>query len=109
MYNVNQYTGNNTFILKTGTTDTSITIPYGNYNVYTLLNQLNILLSGIITVNYNIATNTYTYTYITLLPYSINPVNCSKLLGLSTTTTISTNGTISGWEVDHFLPKSRPS
>ena len=52
MYNVNQYTGNNTFILKTGTTDTSITIPYGNYNVYTLLNQLNILLSGIITVYY---------------------------------------------------------
>ena len=97
MYNVNQYTGNNTFILKTGTTDTSIAIPYGNYNVYTLLNQLNILLSGIITVNYNIATNTYTYTNITLLPYSINPVNCHKLLGLSTTTVISTNGTISGY------------
>ena len=86
MYNVNQYTGNNTFILKTGTTDTSITIPYGKYNVYTLLNQLNILLSGIITVNYNIAT-----------PYSINPVNYSKLLGLSATTAISTNGTISGY------------
>ena len=97
MYNVNQYTGNNTFILKTGATETTITLPYGNYNVYTFLNQLNTLLSGIITVAYNIATNTYTYTNITLLPYSINPVNCKKLLGLSTTTTISTSGTISGY------------
>ena len=58
MYNVNKYTKNNTFLLN----DTTLTIPYGNYNVYTLLNQLNILLSGVITVSYNVATNSYTYT-----------------------------------------------
>ena len=43
MYNVNQYTSNNTFILYNNTlaTNTTITIPYGNYNVYTLQQQLN--------------------------------------------------------------------
>ncbi len=48
MYNVNQHTKNNTFLLHNDflNIDTTITIPYGNYNVYTLLNQLNILDSG---------------------------------------------------------------
>ena len=97
MYNVNQYTQNNTFSLidDTTTTTTTITIPYGNYNVYTLLNQLNILLSGFIVVSYNVATNTYTYTNTTASPYSINPLTCSKLLGLSATTSISPLGTVS--------------
>ena len=97
MYNVNKYTKNNTFLLHNGTlnSDTTITIPYGNYNVYTFLNQLNLLLSGIITVIYNIATNTYTFTNITAIPYSINPLTCSKLLGLTTITSILTTGTIS--------------
>ena len=73
MYNVNKYTKNNTFILRNNflNTNTTITIPYGNYNVYTLLNQLNILLSNIINVSYNIATNTYTYTNIIGISYSI--------------------------------------
>jgi hypothetical protein len=31
MYNVNKHTQNNTFLLNT----TTLTIPYGNYNVYT--------------------------------------------------------------------------
>jgi hypothetical protein len=99
MYNVNEYTKNNTFILRNNflNTNTTITIPYGNYNVYTLLNQLNILLSNIINVSYNIATNTYTYTNIIGISYSINPLNCSKLLGLSTTTSILTTGTVGGY------------
>ena len=97
MYNVNQYSANNIFQLQQGTTLTPLTIPYGNYNVSTLMTQLNSLLAGKITVSYNIATNTYTYTNITALPYSIIPLNCSKLLGLLTTTPILTTGTISSY------------
>ena len=99
MYNINQYTKNNTFILtnKTISTNTTLTIPYGNYNVYSFMAQLNSLLSGIITVSYNVATNTYTYKNISLSAYSINPLNCSKLLGLSKTTDITTSGIISNY------------
>ena len=99
MYNVNQYTSNNTFILHNNTlsTNTTITIPYGNYNVYTLQNQLNTLLSGSISITYNVATNTYTYTNISLFSLSIIPQNCNKLLGLSSTTSISSSGTISSY------------
>ena len=99
MYNVNQYTKNNTFSLVNNTlsTTTTYTIPYGNYSVYTLMNQLNTLLSGIITVSYNVATNTYTYTNITGSSYSIKPMTCSKLLGLTTTTSISPSGTTSSY------------
>jgi hypothetical protein len=99
MYNVNQYTGNNTFILYNNTlaTSTTITIPYGNYNVYTLQLQLNTSLSGFISVNYNLATNSYTYTNISSYSLRIIPQNCNKLLGLSTTTTILSSGTISSY------------
>lgn len=93
MYNVNQYTGNNIFKLNT----TTIIIPYGNYSVITLLSQLNTLLAGIISVSYNTATNTYTYTNLTVSAQMINPLACSKLLGLSTTTSILTTGTQSGY------------
>ena len=99
MYNVNQYTSNNTFTLQniTLSTNTTITIPYGNYNVYTLQNQLNTLLSGYITIAYNVATNTYTYTNTSLFSLSLIPQNCYKLLGLSTTTSISSLGTNSSY------------
>ena len=99
MYNVNEYTKNNIFLLHNDllNTDAIITIPYGNYNVYTLLNQLNILLSGIIVVSYNVATNTYTYKNISIIQYSLNPLNCGKLLGLSTITPIPLIGTISSY------------
>ena len=62
MYNINQYSSNNTFTIKGGAlnTLTTITIPYGNYNVYTLLNQLNILLTGLLTVSYNNNNNLFT-------------------------------------------------
>ena len=73
------------------------TIPFGNYSVYTFMEQLNILLSGKIKVSYNIATNTYTYTNITANHYHIMPMNCIKLLGLNDTTEIATTGTQSGY------------
>ena len=99
MYNVNQYTSNNTFTLQniTLSSNTTITIPYGNYNVYTLQSQLNILLSGYITISYNIATNTYTYTNTSIYSLNIIPLNCNKLFGLSSTTSISSSGTNSGY------------
>ena len=89
MLNVNQYSSNNTFILISSLGSSTITIPYGNYNVYTFLNQLNTSLAPYISVSYNVATNSYTYTNLTVLSYSINPQNCAKLLGLSQTTSIS--------------------
>jgi hypothetical protein len=97
MYNISQYSRNNTFILRNITlnSDITITIPYGNYSVYTFRDQLNVLLSNIITVTYNVATNTYTYKNISANSYSINPLTCSKLLGLTTTTSISPLGTTS--------------
>jgi hypothetical protein len=96
MYNVNQYTKNNTFILtnKSTNSDTTFTIPYGNYNVYTFMAELNLLLAGIINVSYNVATNTYTYKNLTLEGYNINPSNCSKLLGLIKKTDISAMSSI---------------
>jgi len=37
MYNVNQYTNNNSFVLqKNNTSNIVVNIPYGNYSVYTL-------------------------------------------------------------------------
>jgi len=99
MYNISQYSRNNTFILCNITlnSDITITIPYGNYSVYTFRDQLNVLLANIITVTYNVATNTYTYKNISAssYSYSINPLTCSKLLGLTTTTSISPLGTTS--------------
>ena len=98
MYNVNQYTGNNSFILlQNGSTNTTITIPYGNYSVYSFMDKLNELLSNKIKVSYNIATNTYTYTNVSVGTLSIIPQNCNKLLGLNDITSISSSGTISGY------------
>ena len=61
------------------------------------MNELNNQLSGIIKVSYNVATNTYTYTNLTSNDYKIMPLNCSKLLGLSETTSILTTGTVSSY------------
>ena len=98
MYNVNQYTGNNKFILlENGSTNTIIIIPYGNYSVYSFMDKLNELLTGKIQVSYNIATNTYTYKNIGVGTLSIIPQECKKLLGLNDTTPISSSGTTSGY------------
>jgi len=101
MYNVNEFTENNKFKLRETMEhhhiDTVITIPFGNYSVYTYMEQLNIQLSGKIQVSYNVATNTYNYTNITTNHYHIMPMNCTKLLGLTDTTEITTTGTTSGY------------
>ena len=95
MYNVNSNIGNTTFTVKTGeSTLTTITIPAGNYNVYSFMAQLNILFDGVsIDTTYNTATNTYTYTAKSEDITSIIPEGCSKLLGLATETVISQTGT----------------
>ena len=98
MYNVNQHTGNNKFVLlRDGGITETITIPYGNYSVYTFMEQLNTLLSGLVKVSYNVATNTYTYKNIGVGTISITPQNCNKLLGLNDTTPITILGTTSGY------------
>ena len=101
MYNVNEFTENNKLklreIMEHHHIDTVITIPFGNYSVYTYMEQLNIQLSGKIQVSYNVATNTYNYTNITTNHYHIMPMNCTKLLGLTDTTEITTTGTTSGY------------
>ena len=95
MYNVNQYTSNNLFnIINSSNTITSYSIPFGNYNAYTLADALNTLLSGKIQVVYNIPTNTYTYTNLTANYLDISPINCKKLLGISTITRINANQSI---------------
>jgi hypothetical protein len=98
MYNVNQHKKNNTFqLFKDGEFYSTITIPYGNYNVYTFMEQLNTSFAGLITVAYNVATNTYTFTKTAVDAYSIVPMSCSKLLGLTSMTPILSTGTTSGY------------
>lgn len=93
MYNINQYTNNSSFVLqKNNTSNIVINIPYGNYSVYTLRDQLNILMAGMINVSFNLATHTYTYKNLTVDDYKINPMNCKKLLGLTALSTITTQG-----------------
>ena len=98
MYNVNQYTNNSSFVLqKNNTENIVVNIPYGNYSVYSLRDQLNLLMTGLISVIYNVATNTYTYKNLTNDDYKLNPMNCKRLLGLSTLTTITTQGITSSY------------
>ena len=100
MYNVNSYTSNNTFILIRTDADglsnpvnTTITIPYGNYSVFSFKDQLNSLLNSIITVNYNVAQNTYTYLKVaSTYRYFINPLNAIKLLGIINKSEITVSG-----------------
>ena len=61
MYNIYSY--NNQFIIRRGTTDTTYTIPIGNYSVKTFLVQLQTLINDPhITISYNTAQNTYSFT-----------------------------------------------
>lgn len=59
MYNINNT--NNEFIIRRGTTDTTYTIPVGNYSVKTFLEQLRVENDPHITISYNTAQNTYTF------------------------------------------------
>ena len=105
MYNVNQITKNNTFTIRrtnldgiTGIINTVITIPFGNYSVITLRDTINSLfisssLSNI-TLTYNIPTNTYTFNNNNAsYRWFLIPNTCIKLLGVATTTEITSNYT----------------
>ena len=60
MYNINSL--NNKFIITRETTDTTYTIPEGNYSVKTFLATLQTLINDPhITITYNTAQNTYTF------------------------------------------------
>lgn len=98
MYNIN--TKNNTFILRENNisnifiSDTTVTIPFGNYSALTFRDTLNNLLSNKINVVYNYPTNTFTFTNLTLTSrYYIIPNKASQFLGISVMTEILTAGT----------------
>lgn len=91
MYNVNN--NNHQFKIRhQNHTELTVSIPFGNYNVYTLRDELNNQMIGKISVSYNVATNTYTYKNLTEDNYKIIPMNCYKLLGLTDTTNITIEG-----------------
>ena len=59
MYNI--YSSNNQFIIRRGTTDTTYTIPEGNYSVKTFMaTMIGLINDPHITIAYNTAQNTYT-------------------------------------------------
>jgi hypothetical protein len=80
MYNI--YSDNNQFIIRRGTTDTTYTIPVGNYSVKTFMAMMSGLINDVnIIISYNTAQNTYTFTKkagITQLHYIIP----SKIWGI---------------------------
>ena len=98
MYNINSKTLNNQFTLRKETIeevieDTTITIPFGNYSVLTLKTALNSLLSNHISVSYNLETNSYTFKKIdNTYKLSIIPLKCSKILGITAITEITSGG-----------------
>jgi len=102
MYNVNQNAENNTFKLKNNFTHHQDVyhIPFGNYNVYTLMKELNTLMANKIVVTYNVATNSYTFTNITLFSHSIFPDTAYRLLGLTDTLVIDHNDSHTGLYVN---------
>ena len=60
MYNINN--NNNQFIIRRGTTDTTYTIPEGNYSVKTFMaTMIGLIDDGHLTMAYNTAQNTYTF------------------------------------------------
>jgi len=84
MYNVNQYTKNNTFILrnKTASTNTTINIPYGNYNVTNFVQQCISTFGSNFNVSYNSITNKFTFTNSTDFTFTDNESNSIfKILG----------------------------
>jgi len=98
MYNINS--NNNQFIIRRGTTDTTYTIPVGNYSVKTFLEQLRIENDPHLIISYNTAQNTYTFkkNTTTLLHYLI-PHKISGIINLLPTTAyeITTTGFNTGY------------
>ena len=103
-YNVNENTGNNTFTITKTDFDgvsnpitTTYTVAYGNYSVFTLRDVLNSLLANVIIVSYNTAQNSFTFKLIANAPtnkFFLDPLNMTKLIGISVKTEITSNGTI---------------
>jgi hypothetical protein len=83
MYNINSK--NNCFkIFKNNVLLNTYYIDSGNYSVLTLKNWINTTLNGLISVSYNSAQNTFTYTRIDgLNTYEIQSVNSAGILGLT--------------------------
>jgi len=100
MYNINNT--NNEFIIRRGTNDTTYTIPEGNYSVKTFLAIMTGLMNEPhITITYNTAQNTYTFTKkagIAQLHYLI-PSKISGIINLLPTTpyNIPTTGFTTGF------------
>jgi hypothetical protein len=98
MYNINS--NNNQFIIRRGTTDTTYTIPVGNYSVKTFLEQLKVENDPHITISYNTAQNTYNFkkNSTSLLHYLI-PYKISGLINMLPTTPyeITTTGFNTGY------------
>lgn len=99
MYNISAIIGNNTFdIRRTGLDGlnpviNTYTIPDGNYSVLTLRDTINNLLSGIASITYNYANNTYTYKLTNIYyKYYIENIKCSKALGIYNTKEITIAG-----------------
>lgn len=98
MYNINS-TNNSFYILEYNENDvfvssTLIQIPYGNYSVATLKSWLNNNIGTVISVAYNTAQNTFTFTKVIsdTNKYYISIINCSKFLGLTGNNYITTSG-----------------
>jgi hypothetical protein len=100
MYNINS--NNNQFIIRRGTTDTTYTIPIGNYSVKTFMAVMTSLINDVnIIITYNTAQNTYSLTKkagITQLHYII-PSKIWGIINLTPTVPyeISTTGLTTGY------------
>ena len=104
MYNISSTLSNNTFDIEKKTlanaavSTLTYTIPDGNYSVLTLRDTLNTLLSGIISIVYNYQSNTYTLVKTdTNYRYYIKNIKCSKFIGISASTEITTTGVKSSY------------
>lgn len=100
MYNI--YSANNQFIIRRDATDTTYTIPEGNYSVKTFLAIITELINDVnIIITYNTAQNTYTFKKkagITELYYII-PSNIWKIINMMPTIPygIPTTGLTTGY------------
>jgi hypothetical protein len=96
MYNVSTILKNNTYDIEKRTlagvfvNNTTYIIPDGNYSVLTLRELLNAQLSGIASISYNFASNTYTFVRTdSTYRYIIKNIKCSQLIGVNTDTEIT--------------------
>ena len=100
MYNI--YSSNNQFTIRRTATDTTYTIPIGNYSVKTFMSTIIGLINDVnIIISYNTAQNTYTFTKkagITQLHYLI-PSKIWGLINMIPTTIyeIPTSGLTTGY------------